>query len=53
MMPTLHDVYYCQMDRTKELSDRMYSRNRPSNQMTLSYFTRPVDTYATSFINFR
>jgi len=47
MMPTLHDVYYCQINRTKELSDRMYSRNKPSNQMTLSYFTRPVDTYAT------
>ena len=49
MKPTLHDVYYCQMNRTKELSDRMYDRNKASNQLTLSYFARPVDTYATVF----
>lgn len=49
MKPTLHDVYYCQMNRTKELSDRIYDRNKASNQLTLSYFARPVDTYATVF----
>ena len=45
----LHDVYYCQMNRTKQLSDRMYDRNIPSHQIGQSYFARPVDTYATKF----
>lgn len=45
----LHDVYYCQMNRTQQLSDRMYDRNIPSHQIGQSYFSRPVDTYATRF----
>ena len=45
----LHDVYYCQMNRTQQLSDRMYNRNIPSHQIGQSYFARPVDTYATKF----
>ena len=49
MGTNLHDVYYCQLDRNKELSDRMYKRNIPSIQMSASYFSRPVDTYATVF----
>ena len=49
MGSNLHDVYYCQLDRTKELSDRMYNRNIPSHQMGMAYFSRPVDTYATEF----
>ena len=47
MGTNLHDVYYCQLDRNQELSDRMYNRNIPSKTMTQSYFFRPVDTYAT------
>ena len=45
----LHDVYYCQMNRNQQLSDRMYNRNIPSHQIGQSYFARPVDTYATKF----
>ena len=47
MGENLHDVYYCQMERTTELSNRMYDRNIPSHQMGMAYFARPVDTYAT------
>ena len=34
----LKDVYYCQMNRTTELSNRMASRNIPSHQMGAAYF---------------
>jgi len=47
MGTNMKDVYYCQMGRTQDLSDRMYKRNIPSHQMGMSYFSRPVDTYAT------
>ena len=47
MGENLHDVYYCQTNRTTELSSRMYKRNIPSHQMGMAYFSRPVDTYAT------
>ena len=47
MGSNLKDVYYCQQERTQELSDRMYSRNMPSHQLGAAYFARPVDTYAT------
>ena len=49
MGTNLHDVYYCQMNRTQELSNRLYDRNIPSHQMGQAYFARPVDTYATVF----
>ena len=49
MGTNLHDVYYCQMNRTQELSNRMYDRNIPSHQIGQAYFARPVDTYATVF----
>ena len=49
MGTNLHDVYYCQLDRNQELNDRTYRRNIPSKQMSASYFSRPVDTYATVF----
>ena len=49
MGSNLHDVYYCQMNRTTELSNRMSQRNLPSHQMGMAYFSRPVDTYATVF----
>jgi hypothetical protein len=47
MGTNMKDVYYCQMNRTQELSDRMYKRNIPSHQMGMAYFSRPIDTYAT------
>ena len=47
MGSNLHDVYYCQMNRTQQLSDRLYQRNIPSHQMGQAYFSRPIDTYAT------
>ena len=49
MGTNLHDVYYCQMNRNQELNDRLFLRNIPSRQMSASYFSRPVDTYATVF----
>ena len=49
MGTNLHDVYYCQMNRTQELSNRLYDRNIPSHQIGQAYFSRPVDTYATVF----
>tara|TARA_B100001063_G_C16776202_1_gene565626 strand:- start:5736 stop:6305 length:570 start_codon:yes stop_codon:yes gene_type:complete len=49
MGTNLHDVYYCQMDRNTELSNKMSNRNIPSHQIGQSYFGRPVDTYATIF----
>ena len=49
MGTNLHDVYFCQMDRTTELSQKMSNRNISSHQLKQSYFVRPVDTYATIF----
>jgi len=49
MGSNINDVYYCQQNRTTELSNRMYNRNIPSHQLAPSYFSRPVDTYATVF----
>jgi hypothetical protein len=48
MGTNINDVYYCQMNRTQQLSNRLYDRNIPSHQMGMSYFARPVDTYATT-----
>lgn len=49
MGTNLKDVYFCQMNRTTELSKKMSNRNIPSHQIGASYFGRPVDTYATLF----
>ena len=49
MGTNINDVYYCQMNRTTQLSNRMSDRNIPSHQMGQAYFARPVDTYATVF----
>ena len=49
MGTNIKDVYYCQMNRTTELSNRMSGRNIPSHQIGAAYFARPVDTYATVF----
>ena len=50
MGSNLHDVYYLQMDRNTELSNRMSERNMPSHQMGQTYFGRPVDTITLSYI---
>ena len=49
MTPRPEEVWICNMERTQELSDRMYGRNMPSHQLGAAYFARPVDTYATVF----
>jgi hypothetical protein len=49
MGTNLHDVYFCQMNRTTELSNKLFNRNIPSHQFGPNYFGRPVDTYATLF----
>ena len=49
MLPSLHDVYFCQMERTEELSNRMYDRNKPSQQLQTSYFYRPASTRFVKF----
>ena len=36
----IDDVYYCQMDRTTELSNKMSNRNIPSKQLRPIYFSR-------------
>ena len=44
----IEGVYFCQQDRTQELSDRMYSRNIPSSTLQAHFSSRPVSTkYAT------
>ena len=43
MLPSLHDVYFCQMERTEELSNRMYDRNVKSTIANF-YFYRPAST---------
>jgi len=41
-------VFYGQQERTKQLSDRMYTRNLPSSTLQAQYNPRPVSTkYAT------
>ena len=40
----VNGVYYCNMERTKELSDRMYERNVPSQSLEPQYTMRPVQT---------
>ena len=37
-------VYYCDMERTQELSDRMAARNVPSTPLQPNFSIRPVST---------
>ena len=48
-MSSLHDVYFCQMDRTEELSKRMANRNIPDTQLDTAYFSRPSSTRFVKF----
>ena len=48
-MSIFKPIYVCLLNRTTDLSKRMYDRNIPSHQLAPSYFARPVDTYATKF----
>ena len=49
MVTRIDDVYYCQMDRTTELSNKISNRNISSKQLQPSYFSRPASTYGTVF----
>lgn len=40
----MQDTFYCQQDRTEELSKRMFSRNVPDVNMETAYFDRPAHT---------
>lgn len=42
MGTNIDDVYYCQFERTEELSRRNYNRNLASRQMQPKYIGRPV-----------
>lgn len=37
-------VFFCQNNRTTQLSERMYARNIPSEQLSMTYGPRPVPT---------
>jgi len=40
----MQDTFYCQQERTEELSKRMFSRNVPDVNMETAYFDRPAQT---------
>jgi len=44
MEGVVNGVYLCQNDRTTQLSQRMYERNLPAEQLSMSYGPRPVPT---------
>jgi len=44
MENTVKGAYYCQQNRTTELSNRMYKRNVPGVPLQANYDPRPVDT---------
>ena len=44
MYGVVDGVYYCQMDRTEELSQRMASRNVPSAPLQPEFSIRPTST---------
>ena len=43
----IKDVYYCQFERTDQLSKRNYDRNLASRQMQPKYLGRPVSNRRT------
>jgi len=44
MESVVKGAYYCQQNRTTELSNRMYRRNIPNVSLQANYDPRPVDT---------
>ena len=44
MNNVINGAYYCNQNRTTELSNRMYKRNVPSVPMQMNYDSRPVST---------
>jgi len=44
MNGVVNGVYFCQNNRTTALSNRMYERNVPSEQLSMTYGPRPVPT---------
>ena len=47
MGTNINDVYFCQFDRTDELSKRYFDRNVASKQMQPKYIGRPVSNRRT------
>jgi len=44
MEGVVNGVYYCHMDRTTELSERMFERNLPNAPLQVNYDPRPAET---------
>ena len=44
MNGVVNGVYFCQNSRTSQLSNRIYERNIPSEQLSMTYGPRPVPT---------
>ena len=44
MEGVVNGVFYCQQERTQELSDRIYDRNTTSAPIKMSYSIRPAQT---------
>ncbi len=44
MEGVVNGVFYCQQNRTQQLSDRIYSRNTTSAPIKMSYSVRPTQT---------
>lgn len=40
----INGVYYCNLDRTEQLNERLYKRNIPSGTLQPSFSLRPVST---------
>ena len=40
----VNGVYYCQMERTEQLNDRLYERNVPSGPLEPAFSIRPINT---------
>jgi len=44
MRGVVNGVYYCQQDRTQQLSDRLWDRNRTTAPVKMQYSIRPTST---------
>ena len=44
MEGVVQGAFICNNERTSELSQKMYERNVPTNELNISYSLRPVQT---------
>lgn len=44
MGTNIRDVYYCNNERTQYLSDEMFKRNRPNEDLENTFFEKPAST---------